>query len=138
MAQGVGLALAFFTLGSGMGETPESLISEGQQLYEQNCVMCHYDGRDSQVAPPLVGSAMVNSEDPADLIRSIIFGLSNVSVVDGALFGGIMPPTIGLTDEEIVALTTYVRRQYGGTKKVTSASTVNAVIESAPASPAEE
>lgn len=93
---------------------PASLSdADSAALYEQSCAMCHYDGRDSQAAPALVGSPIV-SGPAGPLIRVTLHGQRNVSVVNGKLFGGIMPATQGLSDAEIAAIVSYVRNHYGG------------------------
>ncbi len=94
--------------------------------------MCHYDGRDSSAAPPLIGSAMIEAPDSSVLIRAIVNGLSNESVVDGKLFGGIMPPTSGLSEEEVAALVTFVRMKYGGVEAVTTPAEVASALRPDP------
>lgn len=96
---------------------------DGASLYEQSCAMCHFAGADSEAAPALIGSEMVKS-DPAELVRVILHGRSNESVVNGRLFGGVMPPTQGLTDEEVAAVATFVHQTYGGSSGVISAADV--------------
>jgi mono/diheme cytochrome c family protein len=119
-AQAGAFACGLLICQAATADVPAALIAEGSRLYDQSCVMCHYDGRDSLAAPPLIGSAMVKSPDPATLIRAIVHGLANESVVDGKLFGGIMPATAGLSDEEVAALVTFVRKEYGGVAVVTT------------------
>lgn len=91
---------------------------DAPSLYEQSCAMCHFDGRESEAAPALVGSKMV-ANDRAALIRVILHGSRDQSKP-----GAIMPPTQGLTDEEIAAITTYVRQRYGTAKDVVTAAEV--------------
>ncbi|MDD5198519.1 MAG: cytochrome c [Terrimicrobiaceae bacterium] len=124
-------ALAVLTLAACSPPPRASTVSsdnapaDGAALYEQSCAMCHFNGADSQAAPPLIGSAMVR-DHPRALIAAIVDGMRNTSVVNGKKFGGIMPATAGLSDAEIAAVVTFVRQRYGGATEVTTAAEVAA------------
>jgi len=94
-------------------KAPSDQIAEGKALYESACAMCHYNGSGSQTAPDLIGSPIL-VEQPKRLIRIILHGQSGESVVNGEKFNGHMPAQDGLSDEEIAAITAYVRRDFGG------------------------
>ncbi len=91
---------------------PHELLAMGKTAYAQNCATCHYGGRESKLAPDLIGSAIVNDPDPAALIRIILHGQQRVSMVGGKKFNGIMPPQAYLSDRDIAAITTYVRQEF--------------------------
>lgn len=91
--------------------TPEeqARFEQGRTVYSNLCIACHeVDGRGRErVAPTLVGSALVMA--PPDIgARILINGKEGPT--------GLMPP-LGqtLSDAEIAAVLTYVRRQWGNT-----------------------
>ena len=89
--------------------TPEEQkrFAAGQEVYRNVCQSCHQpDGRGMEkLAPPLVGSAYALA--PAEVpVRILLHGK------EGPV--GLMPP-VGqvFTDEQIAAVLTYVRREWG-------------------------
>ncbi|GAB4173034.1 MAG: hypothetical protein Fur0032_12550 [Terrimicrobiaceae bacterium] len=84
----------------------------GEEVYGQTCATCHYDGSGSATAPDLKGGAFWKNP-PEKLFGIILRGQSNVSVVDGKPFYGIMPAMPYLSDEEIAAVTAYVFKTFG-------------------------
>jgi len=83
-------------------------FERGQEVYRNICQGCHgADGRGvERVGPPLAGSdlAMAPAGIPA---RVILNGKEGET--------GLMPPIGGtLSDEEIAAVLTYIRREWGG------------------------
>ena len=91
---------------------PRELLAMGKTAYAQNCATCHYGGRESKLAPDLIGSPIVNNPDPAALIKIILHGRQRESVVNGKKFNGIMPPQAYLTDSDIAAICTYIRQEF--------------------------
>jgi mono/diheme cytochrome c family protein len=90
--------------------TPEqkARFEAGRQLYGSLCVACHQPdgaGRE-QIAPSLVGSALLVG-DPGIPTRVLLGGM------EGSI--GLMPPLTTLTDEQIAAVLTYARREWGNT-----------------------
>jgi mono/diheme cytochrome c family protein/glucose/arabinose dehydrogenase len=81
-------------------------FASGRKLYGTLCVGCHQpDGRGRDgTAPSLAGSHRV-AADVAVSARIVLSGM------EGEL--GLMPPLGTLTDEEIAAVLTYVRREWG-------------------------
>lgn len=104
---------------------PPEIAAQAADLYGQSCAMCHFDGKDSSAAPPLVGSAMMRS-NPEQVIRVVVHGSNNLSTVDGKKFGGIMPATSGLTDEEIAAVINYARSKFCGVESAVTPADVRA------------
>lgn len=79
----------------------------GKEVYDGLCQACHQpDGRGMEkVAPPLVGSAIVNGSADA-AVRVLLHGK------EGSV--GLMPPLgATLSDDQIAASLTYVRRSWG-------------------------
>jgi len=93
------------------GDLPQ--IPTGREIYAQSCANCHYDGSGNPAAPDLKGSVFWKQDADA-LIRLLLHGQGGVSVVNGQKFNGQMPPMDNLSNEEIAAVTTYVRATFGG------------------------
>ncbi len=103
--------------------TPEQQrqFEAGREVYTNICVACH--GPDGQgvgaIGAPLVGSTLVPAR--AELpIRILLHGK------EGEV--GLMPPVGGsLSDEQIAAALTYIRREWGGTATAVDPATVATV-----------
>jgi mono/diheme cytochrome c family protein len=82
----------------------------GAEIYKNICLGCHQDdgrGKD-KLGANLVDSAFVNAADPTATIRVMVGGK------EGPI--GLMPPLgASLTDEQIAAALTYIRRAWGHT-----------------------
>ena len=108
------------------------VFERGQTLFAI-CGACH--GPEGQgvagVAPPLVGSNVVAAA-PEELIRSVLFGRNqdrkNPAFPD-------MPPFNGLGDEDVAAVVSYVRAQWGGAARPVNTATVRKVREAPNAAP---
>jgi len=89
--------------------------ADGAKVFQNVCMACHQQtGLGVPGAfPPLAGSEWVNGDVhiPAKIILK---GLQGSIEVKGASFNGVMP-TFGeqLKDEEIAAVVTYIRTQWG-------------------------
>jgi len=91
----------------------EALLARGESVYAETCAICHYDGKGSEVVPPLIGAPAVSKGDPSDLLRIILRGQQGRLERGGRTFNGIMPPMAYLSDEEIAAVATYIRKIHG-------------------------
>ncbi len=91
----------------------------GRAIYRESCLPCHQihgKGMPS-LAPPLTGSPWV-LEGETRLIRIVLHGLRGPIQVAGAEWNLIMPGQAAnprLTDENLAAVLTYVRREWGHT-----------------------
>ena len=84
-------------------------FNEGRDIYNNLCVACHQtDGRGREkLAPSLLGSEFALGPAPVP-VRVLMNGK------EGAV--GLMPPLgAGLTDQQIAAVLTYIRREWGQT-----------------------
>lgn len=82
----------------------------GAELYKNICIACHQaDGRGREkMAPSLVGSRYVTSQDGGNVARILLGGK------EGPV--GLMPPLASaLSDDQIAAVLTYIRREWGHT-----------------------
>jgi mono/diheme cytochrome c family protein len=94
-------------------ETPplEQQLRAGEKAYEMHCAQCHYAGEGGANVPPLAGSPVLQSE-PAATFKVILHGQRGQSVVNGKKFNGIMPAMSYLSDDEIAAVTAYLRQRF--------------------------
>ena len=88
-------------------------LAAGEELYNQNCALCHLDGKGSDLNPPLIGSEVVAGENSAALVRIMLRGQKGPITVAGKAYDGIMPAQDFLTDEEVAAVAAYVRKTFG-------------------------
>jgi mono/diheme cytochrome c family protein len=91
----------------------QAAFDQGQTLYEVACASCHQPSGQGQVgtAPPLVSSPWVLG-DPERLARILLQGLSGPVTVRGATWDLDMPALAG-SDEQLAAVLTYIRREWG-------------------------
>ncbi len=87
----------------------------GKAIYEKRCSECHQSGGDGGLfaGPPLAGSVIVQTADPASLINVILYGPQTPKSVDyGAwetmkLYGDV------LSDADVAAVSNYIRGSWG-------------------------
>ena len=86
----------------------------GVQTYAATCASCHgANGRGVPGAyPPLVGTPWVTG-DEGRLARLVLHGLRGPLVVDGVRYSNVMPAHGFLSDDQIAAVLTYVRSEFG-------------------------
>jgi len=98
----------------------QTRYAAGAEIYKNICINCHQpDGRGKEhVAPSLVGSkfALASPIIPA----RILLGGKEGNV-------GLMPPLSVLTDDQIAAALTYIRREWGNTGSAVDAATIKEV-----------
>jgi len=102
----------------------------GRALYEMVCLACHQQHGLGQagLAPPLVDSEWIAGSDQR-LIRIILLGLRGPIKVKGEIFELEMPALGVLDDDQIAAILTYARREWGHTFAPVEPATVKAVRE---------
>ncbi len=68
----------------------------------------------SKTAPPLAGNAVLQAPNPATLINVILYGAHEATLTDGSWpkMSG-FELSVGLDDEQIAALCTYLRSSWG-------------------------
>jgi mono/diheme cytochrome c family protein len=101
-----------------------ALVAAGEIVYGTRCGDCHLPsglgmprvtGADaSKTAPPLAGSAALQAPSPATLINVILYGAHEAALTDGSWpkMNG-FELSVGLDDEQIAALCTFVRSSWG-------------------------
>lgn len=90
---------------------PAAKAAVGSAIYAQRCEKCHGDsGRGGLFSgPPLAGSAIVQSEDPASLLRMILQGPETPAEVSLGQWETMPSYSDVLSDDELVAVSNYVR-----------------------------
>lgn len=103
-------------------------ISMGKTVYTQNCAACHQvDGKGIPAAfPPLAKSDYLIKKDSKEIIGILKNGLTGEIVVNGEKYNSVMP-ALGLSDEDIANVLSYVYDSWGSSKKVITPADVRAV-----------
>lgn len=96
-----------------LNEAEKALFEKGRAVYNTICFACHQPSGLGLpgLAPTLVGSDWVTG--PADrLVRIVLQGLTGPIEVNGTKWQLEMPAVTHLSDEELAAVLTYVRREW--------------------------
>lgn len=106
----------------------ERFYALGQQTYQLNCIQCHQaDGQGIRgVYPPISQNAWVEG-DKGRLIRLILHGMDGRMEIDGVTYNQRMQPFDRLTDEQIGAVLTFVRSNFGNEAEPVSPAEVSRV-----------
>jgi mono/diheme cytochrome c family protein len=100
------------------------ILRAGEIVYTTRCGDCHLptglgvpraaNADASKTAPPLAGGAALQSPNPATLINVVLYGAHESILTDGSWpkMSG-FELSVGLDDEQIAALCTYVRSSWG-------------------------
>jgi mono/diheme cytochrome c family protein len=117
---------------SGASARPEpvaasnSAMRAGAAIYKDSCAACHKESGEGEINlfPRLVGSALVQSDDPTTLVRVVLHGTRAVSTA-GAPTAPAMPAfDWRLGDAQVAAVLTYIRNSWGNAAGSVSASAV--------------
>jgi mono/diheme cytochrome c family protein/glucose/arabinose dehydrogenase len=117
-------------LGPPLSPEDQKRFETGKAWYEATCVACHQPHGMGQagLAPPLVGSEWVNG--PAErLARIVLHGLRGPITVNREKFELDMPALGVLDDDQVAAVLTYVRREWGHTAAPVAPATIKKVRE---------
>lgn len=104
----------------------EQRMAAGKTIYSNSCAACHQvNGQGIPGAfPPLAKSDFLMS-DKKRAIRTVVHGLEGKIQVNGAEYNGVMP-ALGLDDEDIANVLTYVRNSWGNKADAVKPSEVKA------------
>jgi mono/diheme cytochrome c family protein len=104
--------------GGGPAAAPDPMVL-GKRVFSQYCAVCHHpngEGVGGQF-PPLVGSEWVLAQDwhgDNHLVKVVLHGLGGPVTVKGKPFNNQMAPWGKvLKDEQIAAVLTYIRNEWG-------------------------
>jgi mono/diheme cytochrome c family protein len=110
-------------------------LRAGEVVYTARCADCHLPtGRGvprggsadtSKTAPPLAGNAILQAPDPATLINVVLYGAHETTIGGSAwpMMSG-FELSVGLDDDQIAALCTYVRSSWGNQAAAVDAAAV--------------
>jgi mono/diheme cytochrome c family protein len=106
------------------------VISPGQAIYEDLCLNCHQAAGQglTGVYPPLAKSEWV-AGDAQTLIRITMHGLAGPTKVQGKEYGLVPMPPMGLDDQQLADVLTYVRNAFGNKAPAVKVEDVKAVRE---------
>jgi nitrite reductase (NO-forming) len=107
--------------------TNEQLIAEGKLLFATTCQPCHQaEGQGiPNTFPPLAGSDFLMA-DKKRAIGIALNGLKGPVTVNGASYDSVMPP-LGLSDEKVARILSFVRNSWGNKGDVVTPEEVKAV-----------
>ena len=111
-----------------LSEREQARFELGREKYRGLCIACHQiHGRGmASLAPPLVDSPWVLGPEER-LIRIVLDGIYGPLVINGTKWNLVMPGqkhNPSLTDENIAAILTYIRREWDHTADTVSARSV--------------
>ncbi len=103
---------------------------DGKQVYGAKCASCHQaNGLGvAGVFPPLAGAEWVVGSEKV-LISLLLHGVQGEIVVKGNTYRGVMPAFGNLPDEEIAAVLSYIRSEWGNRASPITAAAVKAQRE---------
>jgi mono/diheme cytochrome c family protein len=119
--------------GAAVKGPPDPMVL-GKRLYTANCVACHQAtglGVAGQF-PPLVDSEWVQTEGwhgDNHLVKILLHGLQGPIQVKGTTYNGAMPPWKQLKDDQIAAILTYIRGEWGNNESAITAEQVAKIRE---------
>lgn len=90
-------------------------MTAGKTVYDHACIACHgADGSGApRIYPPLPGNANLQSADPASTLRIILDGAQTVTTPRAPNAGSMPGYAKQLSDQEIAAVTNYIRNSWG-------------------------
>jgi mono/diheme cytochrome c family protein/glucose/arabinose dehydrogenase len=111
-----------------LSDEEQQRFEAGKTFFAGTCATCHQASGSglAGLAPPLLDSEWVLGS-PDRLVRIILHGLRGPIVVAGESYTGDMPGFGLLTDEQVLSVATYVRREWGHSAAPISPAQVSAV-----------
>ena len=105
--------------------SPDPLV-RGEAIFDQVCADCHGPrGQGDALYPPLANTRWTNG-DPADTARVLVRGLEGPITVAGRRYSGTMPSQGHRSDEDLIAVGTWVRQAWGNDAPPLTASDIAA------------
>ena len=94
---------------------PAAAMARGAKVYEQHCAACHGDQGQGEPGafPALAANRAVTLADPTNLVRVVLQGGYLPATAGNPRPHGMPPFQQVLSDEDIAAVTTFVRNQWG-------------------------
>ncbi|MBI5262992.1 MAG: c-type cytochrome [Bradyrhizobium sp.] len=101
-------------------------MKAGQAVYARLCIACHEaDGSGApRIYPPLPGNALLQSADPSSTLRVILDGAQTVTTPRAPNSGSMPAYAKQLSDEQIAAVSNYMRNSWGNAAPLVTAAQV--------------
>ena len=98
---------------------------DGKQLFGAKCAACHQSSGlgVTGVFPPLAGAEWVVGDEKI-LTNILLHGVNGEMVVKGSSYKGAMPAWNSLSDDELAAVLTYIRSDWGNAAPPIKADTI--------------
>ena len=122
------ISILLFSCLVSMAQTKKTTAS-GKDIYAKYCLTCHQQNGTGvpNLNPPLIKTSFVLG-DKATLITWVHSGSAEEKVpIDGKYYNNNMPPQSFLKDEEMAAVLTYIRTNFGNKASVVTADDVKKV-----------
>ncbi len=105
------------------GDIPPAHAKAGEAVYKEHCEVCHLaSGRGGMLSgPPLAGSAVVQTEDPATLINVVLYGPAVPGPVSLGGWETMKPYKDVLSNEEVASVSNYIRSAWSNRGRPISA-----------------
>jgi mono/diheme cytochrome c family protein len=113
-------------------EAPVDPLVLGRRVYVNNCQVCHQADGEGLAGhyPPVAASEWVLAGNPDRLVRILLDGVSGPMSVRGRQYNNVMPAWHAvLNDQQIAAVLTYIRQEWGNTADAVSADEVQSIRE---------
>lgn len=104
----------FINLSISFAQVKKNPMLDGKKLYTEICSGCHQEdgGGVMNLNPPLTQTSYVLG-NKSELIKIILKGLNGKVNIQGKYYSNIMASQAYLKDEQIAAILTYVRSNFG-------------------------
>ena len=103
---------------------------DGKQLFSAKCVACHQSSGMgvAGVFPPVAASEWVLGDEKI-LTNILLHGVNGEMIVKGNKYNGAMPAWKSLSDDELAAVLTYIRSDWGNAAPPIKAETIKSQRE---------
>jgi len=103
-------------------------MKRGAAVYARTCIACHQPtGLGLPPVFPPIANAPIVVGNPELPIKFILHGLIGPITVNGMTYNSMMPPVVGVSDEDVADVLTYVRQSFGNQGNAVSVNRVKAV-----------
>jgi mono/diheme cytochrome c family protein len=104
----------------------DNAMRVGAAIYKDSCAVCHRDAGtgEAHLFPRLAGSALVQSDDTATLVRMVLQGTRAVSTPNMPTAPAMPAFDWRLDDAQVAAVLTYIRNSWGNAAAPVAASTI--------------
>ena len=105
-------------------------VVDGKQLFGAKCAACHQaSGLGlAGVFPPVAASEWVLGDEKI-LVNILLHGINGEMIVKGSTYKGAMPAWNALSDDELAAVLTYIRSDWGNAAPAIKAETIKSQRE---------